>query len=78
MTNDIRRCTIPQCDRPLRCVGLCRSHYHRSQMGRALDSPIRPWSRRKTPCKTDNKVVSGSMVTGEIKNAHPESIGMSA
>jgi hypothetical protein len=60
-------CTIPGCDRPLRCVGLCRAHYHRSQVGRALDGPIRPW-RRKNACADAAKVVSGRL---EEKKEHP-------
>jgi hypothetical protein len=33
-------CSVPGCDRPIHCKGLCDNHYRRSNRGTSLDTPI--------------------------------------
>jgi hypothetical protein len=33
-------CSVPGCERPIHCKGLCDSHYRRSNRGSSLDTPI--------------------------------------
>lgn len=36
-------CSIENCDKPARKVGLCHGHYRRSSLGHPMDTPLRSW-----------------------------------
>lgn len=47
-------CLVEDCDRPVRCVGLCAAHYQRSKKGSDLNAPIKKRrSHRASVCTVD-------------------------
>ena len=57
-------CTVDGCDKPVRCKGMCVTHYYRSKDGRPLDG---------TQSKRDRVIEDAEWIAG---TDHPDSIAI--